>query len=407
MSTQKLVVAMAGLAAACFGSEAEVKEVPLEEPASLVIPLAGVAAPAVSAGDEHVTVYLFDSAGVNNLVKAQAQGIASQMFASVGVKIDWHHGSPRASAKGVIVIEFLTNTPTSLVPGALAYTRPYEGVHIQIFWDRIKRAPVLNKVLAHVMVHEITHILEGIDRHSGEGVMKAHWSEADFGAMGVKPLPFAPEDAFLIHIGLTSWNSRTTATAAHPQTTSVAVNTPAARAERTAEQKVTVYLVNDANLPSPVLSRARTLAAEMFAGVGVRIEWRADQRSESQLLREGALAVRLTLDTPAEFKTSVGAFATPSEGVHITVLYEHLVWSLAKPGLASPLLAHVLVHEITHILEGIARHSETGIMKANWTSGDYYDMQTKTLPFASEDIELIHRGLAQRPARAGKVVLEQ
>jgi hypothetical protein len=187
----------------------------------------------------------------------------------------------------------------------------------------------------------------------------------------------------------------------------VGMNTQVAWAERTAEQKVTVYLVNDANVPSPVLSRARTLAAEMFAGVGARIEWRAGQRSASQLLREGAIAVRLTLDTPAEFKTSVGAFATPSEGVHITVLYEHLAWSMAKPGLAPSLLAHVLVHEITHILEGIARHSTTGIMKPNWTSADYYEMQTKTLPFDSEDVELIHRGLAQRHALAGKVALEK
>jgi hypothetical protein len=177
--------------------------------------------------------------------------------------------------------------------------------------------------------------------------------------------------------------------------------------KRTKEDKVTVYMENDANVPSPVLSRARTLAAEMFADVGVRIEWRVGQRTESQLLREGAIAVRVTLDTPDEFKTSVGAFATPSEGVHITVLYQHLAWSLAKPSLAPALLAHVLVHEITHILEGIARHSATGIMKANWTTGDYYDMQTKTLAFATEDVELIHRGLAERRSRAGKVGPEQ
>jgi len=185
------------------------------------------------------------------------------------------------------------------------------------------------------------------------------------------------------------------------------MNTQAARAERTAKQKVTVYLVNDANVPSPVLSRARTLAAEMFAVVGVYIDWRAGQRSESQLSREGAISVLLALDTPAELKASVGAFAAPSEGVHITVLYEHLAWSLAKPGLAPALLAHVLVHEITHIFEGIARHSETGIMKANWTSGDYYEMQTKMLPFASEDVEVIHRGLAQRYTHTEKVALEQ
>ena len=39
-------------------------------------------------------------------------------------------------------------------------------------------------------------------------------------------------------------------------------------------------------------------------------------------------------------------------------------------------------------------------MKAYWTPGDYYDMQKKTLPFASEDVELIHLGQAQRQPRA-------
>jgi hypothetical protein len=180
----------------------------------------------------------------------------------------------------------------------------------------------------------------------------------------------------------------------------------AGQTKRTTGDKVTVYIENEANVPSPVLSRARTLAAEMFSGVGVRIEWRAGQRTEFQLLREGAIAVRLTLDTPSQFKTTVGAYAVPSEGVHITVLYEHFAWSLAKPSLAPALLAHVLVHEITHILEGEARHSVTGIMKANWTSADYYDMQTKTLPFASEDVDLIHRGLAQRYRRMRKSAMD-
>jgi len=43
-----------------------------------------------------------------------------------------------------------------------------------------------------------------------------------------------------------------------------------------------------------------------------------------------------------------------------------------------------------------------GIMKANWTLHDYYDMQAKTLPFASEDVELIHNGMNHRYDRAGK-----
>src|SRR5579864_7360257 len=78
--------------------------------------------------------------------------------------------------------------------------------------------------------------------------------------------------------------------------------------QRATGDKVTVYIENDANVPSPVLSRARTLAAEMLGGLGVRIEWRAGGRPASQLLQEQAIAVRLTLDIPGEFKSSVGAY---------------------------------------------------------------------------------------------------
>jgi hypothetical protein len=50
-------------------------------------------------------------------------------------------------------------------------------------------------VLAHAMTHEITHLLQGIARHSGIGVMKAHWESKDFDLMVQHPLPFAPEDS--------------------------------------------------------------------------------------------------------------------------------------------------------------------------------------------------------------------
>lgn len=60
----------------------------------------------------------------------------------------------------------------------------------------------------------------------------------------------------------------------------------------------------------------------------------------------------------------------------------------------APVLSHVLVHEITHILQGAARHSEKGVMKARWTSDDLVQMSRKPLGFEREDIDLIHAGMA-------------
>jgi len=64
--------------------------------------------------------------------------------------------------------------------------------------------------------------------------------------------------------------------------------------------------------------------------------------------------------------------------------------------LTTNLLAHVLVHEITHILQGTCRHSDTGIMKARWTHQDYMEMGQKPLSFTEEDLQLIRTGLAKR-----------
>jgi hypothetical protein len=89
------------------------------------------------------------------------------------------------------------------------------------------------------------------------------------------------------------------------------------------------------------------------------------------------------------------AFALPKERVHITVFWDRVQHAKSFVS-TSVLLAHVLVHEITHILQGIGRHSDSGVMKARWTGEDYEAMVRKPLPFTSDDIELIRRGAAAR-----------
>lgn len=99
--------------------------------------------------------------------------------------------------------------------GTLGKALLHEGTHIQLFYDTIVRQytrPVVPSVLAHVFVHEITHMLEGISRHSSTGVMKAHWSQRDILQMRWEPLKFASEDIELIHQGLATRAHRTMVT---------------------------------------------------------------------------------------------------------------------------------------------------------------------------------------------------
>ena len=72
----------------------------------------------------------------------------------------------------------------------------YDGKYIGVFYDRIYEArgtAPLPRLLAHVIARpRITHVLQGIDRHSDDGVMKARWDDRDFTHMAVKPLPRSP-----------------------------------------------------------------------------------------------------------------------------------------------------------------------------------------------------------------------
>jgi hypothetical protein len=176
-------------------------------------------------------------------------------------------------------------------------------------------------------------------------------------------------------------------------TTMAAVAIAVAMDVRAAE--VTVYVQGLSVATAPVMSRAQALANEIFAGVGVKIDWRRGQPSCSRSPIEKPIVVQLINDTPSGLKPGALAFARPYEGVHIDVFYDR-VRAATEPELTPNVLAHVLVHEITHILQGTCRHSETGVMKARWTHTDYMEMGQKPLSFTEEDVQLIKNGLAER-----------
>jgi hypothetical protein len=162
-------------------------------------------------------------------------------------------------------------------------------------------------------------------------------------------------------------------------------------------EKVVVCLESGIQLEYKV-DKAEILASLMFRQAGVVIEWRASARA-CRAQGQRAIVVHLLENAPPDTGLQALARAYPFEGVRFDVFLDRI--SGARPDPRSVLLAHVLVHEITHILQNAARHSETGVMKAHWGSDDYRQMYFKPLPFTAGDIELIHLGLAARAAHPG------
>lgn len=129
----------------------------------------------------------------------RAQALTTWMFDQIGVALVWRtlKHCPEETRPVVILLSL--------------DTRPFEGVHIRVFYDRVRTVtgicplPVL---LAHVLAHEIGHILQGTDGHSASGVMKSHWDWSDYSRMAREPLPFTDLDIGLIHDGLDARTER-------------------------------------------------------------------------------------------------------------------------------------------------------------------------------------------------------
>ena len=141
-------------------------------------------------------------------VKLRAQRLATQFFADAGVIIDWRwSGSCPMDAN--IKVRFSSSTPPNRLPHALAYAQPFEGVHIEIFYDRVRKQSINpDRLLAHVLVHEITHILQRSDYHAHSGIMKARWTPEDLLTMRWNTLPFTPADLELIQNGFAARDDR-------------------------------------------------------------------------------------------------------------------------------------------------------------------------------------------------------
>ncbi len=170
--------------------------------------LAGSAWAASKSDSQRLVVCIEDGkhAGV-----ADAASKASNLFLSAGVKLEWH--GEVSFCKGnpdVMVVSLMTSTPKAFHPGALAYALPYEGVHIEVFYDRIAGADpeLVPSLMANVIVHEITHILQGIDRHSTGGIMKAVWTSSDYILMKRGQLRFTAMDVDMIHDGFAARTTR-------------------------------------------------------------------------------------------------------------------------------------------------------------------------------------------------------
>lgn len=161
-----------------------------------------------------------------------------------------------------------------------------------------------------------------------------------------------------------------------------------------AQPEVRITVCMESGSGGPEFGVIRMLAARILADAGVKPEWRRTEHCP-----EGALLARLSDQTPETLHPGALGYASPFEGTHIVIFLDR-IQRMFREQEQPTILAYVLVHEITHILERLCAHSKSGIMKAHWAADDYRRMSGARLRFGLEDIDLIHRGVARRVSDA-------
>jgi hypothetical protein len=176
--------------------------------------------------------------------------------------------------------------------------------------------------------------------------------------------------------------------------------------------RVNVRMSSQLQEPPDLLRGGQDAASRIFAGIHIQLVWTGQtQQVSNPVAGEPAtrnLAVEIVPHAPASFSDVALAMAMPyaESGVRIVVFYDRVDPLLRGHNApAATILGYVLAHEIAHVLQGSARHSETGIMRARWTDNDFKQMGIRVLMFTAEDVQLMRHRLEPEEVLTGCSVL--
>jgi hypothetical protein len=159
-----------------------------------------------------------------------------------------------------------------------------------------------------------------------------------------------------------------------------------------ADRTLRVYLQYGPEAHCTEMSRARAIVSRLFDGAGIHVDWRMGG-PKAHMEERGAdetIWVRIEPKADAAHESDQAlaySLLHKYDGVRIHVFLDRV--RLVDRTDGGLVLGHVLAHEMGHVLEGVARHSEAGVLKANYTMADLRVMANQQLRFAPVDVGLM------------------
>lgn len=173
------------------------------------------------------------------------------------------------------------------------------------------------------------------------------------------------------------------------------------------ESEIALTAEGEDAVPGPIWRAAQTTVASIFRRLGIRVTWQRASRNSAPSERQIAILIQIAARLSSTVRERGPKCAEPeafacswpfdrSPGGHIVLMYERVRPLNVRPRLFPPLLGYLIAHEITHLLQRRADHSDRGIMKRHWAAADLDQMERARLEFTARDVEWIKEGLRSR-----------
>ena len=168
----------------------------------------------------------------------------------------------------------------------------------------------------------------------------------------------------------------------HPALRAIATNKPIT---------IVLLLVNEADVPSHVLSQAQDEASRIYQGHGIRLVW-TDPDTERGDYRFTVKILPRTLTGKGVDGRAMGVAPGTREtrGTLAYAFYDRIKEVTITIGAdAGLILGHVIAHEIGHLLLPYNSHAKTGLMRGGWDTQQAMRAATGALTFTPKEAALI------------------
>ena len=160
---------------------------------------------------------------------------------------------------------------------------------------------------------------------------------------------------------------------------------------------IQLQLLNDASAPADVLSAARHELVGIFARAGIQIVWHDETSAAPPAYRFAVKIVPHSLNYGHAKPHVMGVALRETRGTIVYVFFGRVEgFARAHRIPNGTFLAHVIAHEVGHLLLPRGWHSQRGLMRGTWDRAQVEGAVRGELTFTPDEIRTIRADASLR-----------